>query len=132
MTQVTQLEREVISSIAKLGYRSVKTTDIHTISDVIKKAQVNAVLLNLKRKGIVTVMTDGVTSLTVHGLNSFNTNYGETVKVDNQTAHNATMLFGRPMTRDELTFVNKCIDIRNQGVKVGKTIKGIKEWLRHR
>ena len=132
MTQVTQLEREVISSIAKLGYRSVKTADIHTISDVIKKAQVNAVLLNLKRKGIVTIMSDGVTSLTVHGLNSFNTNYGETVTSTAQTVHNAKMLFGRPMTRDELTFVNKCIDIRNQGVKGGKTIKGIKEWLRHR
>lgn len=129
MTQVTQLEREVISSIAKLGYRSVKTSEIHTISDIIKKAQVNAVLLNLKRKGMVTIMVDGITSLTVHGLNSFNTNYGEAVLSDNQTAHNAKMLFGRPMSRDELTFVNKCIDIRNQGVKVGRSIKNIKAWI---
>jgi hypothetical protein len=132
MTQVTQLEREVISSIAKLGYRSVKTSEIHTISDIIKKAQVNAVLLNLKRKGMVTIMVDGIASLTVHGLNSFNTNYGEKPMSDVQSAHNAKMLFGRPMNRAELTFVNKCIDIRNQGVKVGKTIKGIKEWLNRR
>jgi hypothetical protein len=132
MTQVTQLEREVISSIAKLGYRSVKTSEIHTISDIIKKAQVNAVLLNLKRKGMVTIMVDGIASLTVQGLNSFNTNYGDKATFDAQSAHNAKMLFGRPMSRDELTFVNKCIDIRNQGVKVSKTIKGIKEWLNRR
>ena len=129
MNQVTQLEREVISSIAKLGYRSVKTSEIHTISDIIQKAQVNAVLLNLKRKGMVTIMVDGIASLTVQGLNSFNTNYGDKVTSDVQSAHNAKMLFGRPMNRDELTFVNKSIDIRNQGVKLGKTIKGIKAWL---
>mgnify|MGYP003530972240 FL=1 len=129
MTQVTQLEREVISSIAKLGYRSIKTSEIHTISDIIKKAQVNAVMLNLKRKGMVTIVVDGLASLTVHGLNSFNTNYGEKATFNNQSVHNAKMLFGRPMSRDELSFVNNCIDIRNQSVKTGKTIKNIKAWI---
>lgn len=129
MTQVTQLEREVISSIAKLGYRSVKSADIHTISDVVKKAQVNAVLLNLKRKGMITVMADGVTSLTVHGLNLFNTQYGEDMYSPTQKEHNAKMLFGRPMNREELKFVNNCIELRNQAVKAGRTVVKIKAWM---
>lgn len=132
MTQITQLEREVISSIAKLGYRSVKASEIHTISDIIKKAQVNAVLLNLKRKGMVTVLADGVTSLTVQGMNSFNTQYGDVACSDIQKEHNAQMLFGRPMSREELKFVNNCIELRNQSVKTGRTIVKIKAWLKRR
>lgn len=129
MTQITQLEREVISSIAKLGYRSVKTSEIHTISTFIKKAQVNAVLLNLKRKGFITELVDGVTSLTVMGMNSFNTDYGDGTISDIQREHNAKMLFGRPMTLGELRFVNHCIDIRNQSIKVGRTVNRIKASL---
>jgi hypothetical protein len=132
MTQITQLEREVISSIAKLGYRSVKASEIHTISDIIKKAQVNAVLLNLKRKGMVTVLADGVTSLTVHGMNSFNTQHGDVVYSSVQKEHNAKMLFGRPMSSSELTFVNNCIELRNQSVNTGRTIVKIKNWLKCR
>lgn len=130
MTQITQLEREVISSIAKLGYRSVKASDIHSISNIIKKAQVNAVLLNLKRKGMLTVMADGFTSLTVHGLNLFNTQYSEVSYSPAQKEHNTKMLFGRPMSRSELTFVNDCIALRNQTFKTGRTIVKIKSWLK--
>ena len=122
MTKVTALETAVIVNIVALGSSSVNVQTIPNGPEAVKQAQVNAVLLNLKGKGLVAREGDAV-SLTEAGVASYAELFPASKDLDTlRHESNLELSENVPMSVEELKLTNQLIEVRKSVNKIGKTL----------
>ena len=133
MTQVTALERAVIRNIA-VAMRSyapeIMIKDISKGPEAIKPNQVNAVILNLTRKGLVAVFNSESILLTEAG-GEVHAREFPAVKDLDTLRHESNLELSKvqPMSLEELVLTNKIIDLRKSVNKVDMMLAGLQASL---
>jgi hypothetical protein len=115
MTKVTALETAVIVNIVALGTSSVNVQTITTGPEAVKLSQVNAVLLNLKGKGLVSRDGEGV-SLTEAGV-ALHAELFPAQKDLDTLRHESNLELNRPAkpsSAHELKLINELIELRTK------------------
>lgn len=111
MTTVTSLELAVIRNIVTNNKgQNIKTVTKSIVNGIepINKNQVNAVVLNLLHKKLLVKESTSEVQLTPEGFELYKTTFPEqTTTVNGTKVH----------TVEELTFMNHCIELRNQVVR---------------
>lgn len=130
MTQVTSLERAVIRNIAVSTAAAVLVKAISSGPETIKDTQVNAVILNLKKKGLVTVSDAQTVSLTADG-ESVHSREFPSVKDLHTLRHESNLELAqvKPMSVEELVLTNQLIDVRKSANKIGKALFALQAAL---
>jgi hypothetical protein len=126
MTKVTALETAVIVNIVALGSSSVNVQTITNGPEAVKQAQVNAVLLNLKGKGLVAREGDTV-SLTEAGV-AVHAKLFPAVKDLDTLRHESNLELNRPAkpsSAHELKLINELIEIRTKARRLSAVISEI-------
>lgn len=126
MTKVTALETAVIVNIVALGTSSVNVNNIPNGPEAVKLAQVNAVLLNLKGKGLVTRDDDGV-SLTEAGV-ALHAELFPAQKDLDTLRHESNLELNRPAkpsSAHELKLINELIAIRTKARRLADAVTEI-------
>ena len=129
MTQVTALERSVIRNIAEVkGYRPLNVSSTYCLtkeiargSETVKVNQVNAVILNLKKKALVAQPTTQSVRLTDDGFEVYkrefateNSDVLEALRLES----NLELTKVKPMSVDEIRITNELISIRSAALKL--------------
>lgn len=133
MTQVTALERAVIRNIAVAMRSSAPEIMIKDLSkgpEAIKPNQVNAVVLNLTRKGLVAVFNSEAILLTEAG-GEVHTREFPVAKDLDTLRHESNLELSKvqPMSVEELVLTNKLIDLRKSVNKVETMLMGLQVAL---
>jgi len=126
MTKVTALETAVIVNIVALGSSSVNVQNIPNGPEVIKQAQVNAVVLNLKGKGLVVREGDTV-SLTEAGV-AVHAELFSVAKDLDTLRHESNLKLNRPAkpsSAHELKLINELIEIRTKARRLSAAVSEI-------
>jgi len=119
MTQVTALERAVIRNIAVSASVEVLVKEIINGPETVKDTQVNAVILNLKKKGLVASVNKEIVQLTVEGQEVHSREFPAAKDLDTlRHESNLELAKERPMSVEELTLTNKLIELRKSANKV--------------
>jgi hypothetical protein len=125
MTQVTTLERAVVRNIGIALSAQVLAKAISEGPESIKANQVGAVLLNLKRKGLVVVDGDTV-SLTEEGAAVHSREFPVAKDLDTlRHESNIELSKNRPMSVEELTLTNELIAVRKAALKIGHSLTAL-------
>lgn len=123
MTQVTSLERAVIRNIAVSTTAAVLVKSISSGPETIKDTQVNAVILNLKKKGLVAVSDAQTVTLTVEGESVHNREFPSVKDLDTlRHESNVELAQVQPMSVEELKLTNQLIEVRKSANKIGKAL----------
>ena len=133
MTQVTALERAVIRNIA-VAMRSfdadIMIKDLSNGPEAIKPNQVNAVILNLTRKGLVAVFNSESVLLTEAGGEVHSREFPVAKDLDTlRHESNLELAQVKPMSVEELVLTNQLIDIRKSANKIGAMLAGLQVAL---
>lgn len=126
MTKVTALETAVIVNIVALGSSSVNVQTIPNGPEAVKQAQVNAVLLNLKGKGLVSREGDTV-SLTEAGV-AVHAELFPAAKDLDTLRHESNLELNRPAkpsSAHELKLINELIAIRTKARRLADAVTAI-------
>jgi len=126
MTQVTALERAVIRNIVVAQSVEVLIKSISLGPESVKDTQVNAVLLNLKKKGLVVVVAH-VVALTDEGKAVHDREFP--VAKDLETLRHESNLElnkERPMSVEELVLTNRLIDVRKAAHKIDIMLENLR------
>lgn len=111
MTTVTSLELAVIRNIVTNNKgHNIKTVTKSIVNGIepINKNQVNAVVLNLIHKKLLIKESTSEVQLTPEGFELYKTKFPEqTTTVNGTKVHSV----------EELTFMNQCIELRNEVVR---------------
>jgi len=123
MTQVTVLERAVIRNIAVSTSVAVLVKEISSGPEAVKDNQVNAVILNLKKKGLVAQSTPNVVELTADGLAVHAVEFPTPKDLDTlRHESNLELNRVRPMSVEELVLTNQLVDLRTASNKIDAMI----------
>lgn len=126
MTKVTALETAVIVNIVALGTSSVNVQTITNGPEAVKPSQVNAVLLNLKGKNLVS--RDGeVVSLTQAGFDLHSELFPSQKDLDT-LRHESNLELNspaKPSSAHELKLINELIDIRTKARRLAVSVTAI-------
>lgn len=129
MTQITSLERAVIRNIAVAMMSTTSDIMVKDLSkgpEAIKPNQVNAVILNLTRKGLVTVFNSESVLLTEAGGDVHSREFPAQKDLDTlRHESNVELSKERPMSVEELTMTNQLIDIRKASLKVKARLEAL-------
>ena len=128
MTKVTALETAVIVNIVALGTSSVNVNDIPNGPQAVKLSQVNAVLLNLKGKGLVSRDDNGV-SLTEAGV-ALHVELFPAQKDLDTLRHESNLELNRPAkpsSAHELKLINELIALRTKARRLADSVTAIEE-----
>lgn len=118
MTQVTALERAVIRNIAVAG-QEAQVRAIAEGPEAVKANQVGAVLLNLKRKGVVVMPTIQTAVLTSAGLEVLEREWPSVDRLDAlRKASNEELNRVRPKSVEELRVTNALIELRRDALRL--------------
>ena len=123
MTKVTALETAVIVNIVDLGTSSVNVQTIPTGPEAVKLSQVNAVLLNLKGKGLVSREGD-VVSLTQAGIAVHAELFPAQKNLDT-LRHESNLELNRPAkpsSAHELKLINELIELRTKARRLAESV----------
>lgn len=133
MTQVTALERAVIRNIAVAMRSSAPEIMIKDLSkgpEAIKPNQVNAVVLNLTRKGLVAVFNSEAILLTEAGGEVHSREFPVAKDLDTlRHESNLELAQAQPMSVEELKLTNQLIDVRKSANKISKALAGLQAAL---
>lgn len=130
MTQVTALERAVIRNIAVSTSVEVLVKEISSGPEAVKDNQVNAVILNLKKKGLVSQSATNVVALTAAGV-AVHADEFPVVKDLDTLRHESNVELSKehPMSVEELVLTNQLIDIRKSANKIDAMLAGLQVAL---
>lgn len=123
MTKVTALETAVIVNIVALGTSSVNVQNIPNGPEAVKLTQVNAVILNLKGKGLVSRDGESV-SLTEIGV-ALHAELFPVVKDLDTLRHESNLELNRPAkpsTAHELSLINQLIELRTKARRLADSV----------
>lgn len=127
MTQVTALERAVIRNIAVSTSVEVLVKEISNGPEAVKDTQVNAVILNLKKKGLVVSVTKDTVQLTATGSEVHSREFPSTKDLDTlRHESNLELAKERPMSVEELALTNKLIELRKATNKVQVMLESLR------
>ena len=131
MTKVTALETAVIVNIVALGTSSVNVNNIPNGPQDVKLSQVNAVLLNLKGKGLVFRDDNGV-SLTVAGVKLHAELFPAQKDIETLRHESNLELNGpsKPSSAHELKLINELIDIRTKARRLAVSVTAIEDEMK--
>lgn len=128
MTQVTVLERAVIRNVALIQLAATAlVSQVSEGPESIKQNQVGAVLLNLKRKGLVVQESSTVVALTDAGLEVHAREFPSAKSLEElRHASNVELAKEKPMTLAELSLVNNLIGVRKASLKISQRLEALK------
>jgi superfamily II helicase len=131
MTKVTALEISVIVNIVALGSASVSVQQIASGPYEVKATQVNAVLLNLKGKGLVSRDGDTV-SLTEAGVAVHVELFPVQKDLDTLRRESNAELNRptKPSSAHELKLINDLIELRTKARRLGDSVTALEESLK--
>lgn len=133
MTQVTALERAVIRNIAVAMRSSAPNIMIKDLSkgpEAIKPNQVNAVILNLTRKGLVAVFNSESVLLTEAGGEVHSSEFPVAKDLDTlRHESNLELAQVKPMSVEELVLTNQLIEVRKSANKIDAMLAGLQAAL---
>lgn len=126
MTQVTALERAVIRNIAVSTSVEVLVKEISSGPETVKDNQVNAVILNLKKKGLVAQSAPNVVALTADGVAVHAAEFPVAKDLDTlRHESNLELNRVRPMSVEELVLTNHLVDLRKSSNKIDVMIAAL-------
>mgnify|MGYP007092278559 CR=1 FL=1 len=126
MTQVTALERAVIRNIAVSTSVEVLVKEISSGPEAVKDNQVNAVILNLKKKGLVSQSAPNVVALTADGVAVHAVEFPAAKDLDTlRHESNLELNRVRPMSVEELVLTNQLVDLRKSSNKIDAMIAAL-------
>lgn len=127
MTQVTTLERAVIRNIAVSTSVEVLVKAISNGPEAVKDTQVNAVILNLKKKGFVVSVAKDTVQLTDAGCEVHAREFPSAKDLDTlRHESNLELAKERPMSVEELALTNKLIELRKATNKVQVMLESLR------
>lgn len=130
MTQVTALERAVIRNIAVSTSVEVLVKEISSGPEAVKDNQVNAVILNLKKKGLVSQSAPNVVALTADGVAVHAVEFPAPKDLDTlRHESNLELNRVRPMSVEELVLTNQLVDLRKSANKIDAMLAGLQVAL---
>jgi len=130
MTKVTALETAVIVNIVALGSSSVNVQDIPNGPEVVKLAQVNAVLLNLKGKGLV-VRHESTVSLTADGVAVHAELFPAQKDLDAlRLASNIELSQQAPVSEEAQALIAALVAIRKSAKRIGKAVSALEDAVK--
>lgn len=131
MSKVTALEISVIVNIVALGSESVSVQQIPSGPYEVKPTQVNAVLLNLKGKGLVTRNGDTV-SLTEAGVAVHSELFPVQKDLDTLRRESNAELNrpSKPSSAHELKLINDLIELRTKARRLADSVTALEESMK--
>lgn len=127
MTKVTALETAVIVNIIALGSSSVNVQDIPSGPQAVKLSQVNAVLLNLKGKGLVS-RDESTVSLTADGVAVHAELFPAQKDLDAlRLASNIELSQPAPVSEEAQALIAQLVAIRKAVKRIGKSVMALEE-----
>lgn len=130
MTKVTALETAVIVNIVALGSSSVNVQDIPNGPEAVKLSQVNAVLLNLKGKGLVS-RDESTVSLTADGVAVHAELFPAQKDLDAlRLASNIELSQQAPVSEAAQALIASLAAIRKSAKRIGKAITALEDAVK--
>ena len=130
MTKVTALETAVIVNIVALGSSSVNVQDIPNGPEAVKLAQVNAVLLNLKGKGLV-ARDEATVSLTADGVAVHAELFPAQKDLDVlRLASNIELNQQAPVSEEAQALIAALVAIRKSAKRLGKAVTALEDAVK--
>ena len=130
MTKVTALETAVIVNIVALGSLSVNVQDITNGPESVKLAQVNAVLLNLKGKGLV-ARDEATVSLTADGVAVHSELFPAQKDLDAlRLASNIELNQQAPVSEEAQALIAALVAIRKSAKRLGKAVTALEDAVK--